>query len=55
MLNILSNSQQAERKQRDNCQGDIDEATEKFEKRKPNFIRFGRAGMNVISTYVISG
>ncbi|KAL3982364.1 FMRFamide related peptide family protein [Acanthocheilonema viteae] len=41
---MLSSSQQAEIRQhfRDDCQGDADEGAKKPEKRKPNFIRFGR-------------
>uniref|UniRef100_A0A0R3RH51 FMRFamide-related neuropeptides n=1 Tax=Elaeophora elaphi TaxID=1147741 RepID=A0A0R3RH51_9BILA len=44
IYNMLSSSQQAEIRQHfgDDCQGDADEADTKIEKRKPNFIRFGR-------------
>uniref|UniRef100_A0A915PFS9 Uncharacterized protein n=1 Tax=Setaria digitata TaxID=48799 RepID=A0A915PFS9_9BILA len=43
---MLSSSQQYEVRQYlgDDCDGDTDEAARKIEKRKPNFIRFGRAG-----------
>lgn len=45
---MLSSSQQAEIRQYfgHDCQ-DVDEATRKIEKRKPNFIRFGRTGISI--------
>nr|AEX09241.1 FMRFa-like protein precursor 11 [Ascaris suum] len=44
VFNMLSPTEQAEVRSYlgDNCDGDADEAVRKIEKRKPNFIRFGR-------------
>ncbi|VDM14452.1 unnamed protein product [Wuchereria bancrofti] len=49
IFNMLSSSQQAEIRQYfgHDCQ-DVDEATRKIEKRKPNFIRFGRTALPIM-------
>ncbi|KAM3726020.1 putative FMRFamide-like neuropeptide [Dirofilaria immitis] len=50
MFNMLSSSQQAEVRQHfgDNCDEDANEASKKIEKRKPNFIRFGRDASSIM-------
>ncbi|OZC11065.1 hypothetical protein X798_01891 [Onchocerca flexuosa] len=50
MFNMLSSSQQEEIRRYfvDDCEGDADEAARKIEKRKPNFIGFGRAASPIM-------
>lgn len=54
VYNLLSPTEQFEIRQYlgEDCDGDADEVIRKIEKRKPNFIRFGRAGIfSVIYIY----
>merc|ERR1711939_268401 len=50
VYHMLSVSEQAEVRLYlgENCAGDAEEALNKMEKRKPNFIRFGRSGPNFL-------